>query len=244
MKISRANGRRASELRPIEIVRGYTKFSPGSALIRAGDTAVICTASIEEAVPEWLVGAEQGWVTAEYDMLPGSTGQRRKRSRLKTDGRSTEIQRLIGRTLRAVVDLKALGERSIWIDCDVLQADGGTRTAAITGAFVALSDAIRRLKSEKKISRSPIVEPMAAVSAGIVDGQILLDLDYTEDSRARVDFNIAMTASGKFVEIQGAAEGGTFSRAEFERILRAATKGIKQLIEKQKQALKKRIKNK
>ncbi|MHC4442482.1 MAG: ribonuclease PH [Planctomycetota bacterium] len=242
MKIKRANGRRTTELRKLEIVRGYTKFSPGSVLIRMGDTAVLCTASVEEAVPEWLTDQGQGWVTAEYDMLPGSTGQRRKRNKIKPDGRSTEIQRLIGRTLRAVTDLEALGERSIWLDCDVIQADGGTRTAAINGAFIALSDAVRWMKQRKIIKKSPIIEAVAAVSVGKVDGRILLDLDYAEDSNAQVDFNIAMTASGKFVELQGSAEGGTFTQAEFQRMLTAAKKGIKNLINIQKRVLAKRIK--
>jgi ribonuclease PH len=207
-----------------------------------GDTAVLCTASVEEAVPEWLTDQGQGWVTAEYDMLPGSTGQRRKRNKIKPDGRSTEIQRLIGRTLRAVTDLEALGERSIWLDCDVIQADGGTRTAAINGAFIALSDAVRWMKQRKIIKKSPIIEAVAAVSVGKVDGRILLDLDYAEDSNAQVDFNIAMTASGKFVELQGSAEGGTFTQAEFQRMLTAAKKGIKNLINIQKRVLAKRIK--
>jgi ribonuclease PH len=207
-----------------------------------GDTAVLCTASVEEVVPEWLADQGRGWVTAEYDMLPGSTGQRRKRNRIKPDGRSTEIQRLIGRTLRAVTDFQTLGERSIWLDCDVIQADGGTRTAAINGAFIAFSDAVRWMQKQKIIKQSPIVEPVAAVSVGKVDGQILLDLDYAEDSSAQVDFNVAMTASGKFVEIQGSAEGGTFTQAEFERMLTAAKKGIKQVIDIQKKALAKRVK--
>jgi ribonuclease PH len=237
MSQRRTDGRRALELRPLEIVRGYTRFAPGSVLIRTGHTAVICSATVEEGVPPWLKGKGRGWLTAEYDMLPGSTGERRARSRKKVDGRSTEIQRLIGRVLRAVVDFEALGERCIWLDCDVLQADGGTRTAAITGAFVALSDAVRWLRTEKRIARSPILEPVAAASVGKVDGRILLDLSYEEDSRAEVDFNVAMTASGKFVEVQGCGEGGTFSRADLDRMLRAAGTGIRKLIAAQRKAL-------
>jgi len=242
MKFRRADGRQANELRPLEITRGYTKFSPGSVLIRTGDTAVICTANVEENVPEWLRGEGRGWVTAEYDMLPGSTNQRRQRSRRKVDGRTTEIQRIIGRVLRAVTDMEVLGERCVWLDCDVLQADGGTRTAAITGAFIALSDAVKWLRAEKLIKRSPIMEPVAAVSVGKVDGRILVDLDYSEDSRAEVDFNVAVTASGKYVEVQGSAEGQTFTQAELDRMLRAAKSGIKRLIAAQKRALARRIK--
>jgi ribonuclease PH len=236
----RADGRRATELRPLEIVRGYTRFAPGSVLVRAGETVVLCTATVEESVPPWREGRGLGWVTAEYDMLPGSTGTRRARSRKRMDGRSTEIQRLIGRALRAVVDFQLLGERSIWLDCDVLQADGGTRTAAITGAFVALSDAVRSLRTEKRISRSPVTEPVAAVSVGKVGGRILLDLDYSEDAGAEVDFNVAMTASGHFVEVQGSAEGETFSRTELDRMLKRAASGIRQIIAVQRRALARR----
>mgnify|MGYP002623643022 FL=1 len=223
------------------MTRGYTKFSPGSVLMRAGDTVVLCTASIEEGVPKWMEGKGRGWVTAEYDMLPGSTGQRRDRGRKKVDGRSTEIQRLIGRVIRAIVDFEKLGERCIWLDCDVLQADGGTRTAAITGAYVALADAVAQLRREKKIRQSPIIEPVAAVSVGKVGGRVLVDLDYSEDSRAEVDFNVAMTASGKYVEVQGSAEGSTFTRSELDRMLRAASTGIKQLITKQRTALARKV---
>jgi len=244
MRRCRTNGRRTTELRPLEIIRGYTKFAPGSILIRAGDTAILCSATIDESVPEWMQGKGLGWVTAEYDMLPGSTGQRRARSRQKTDGRATEIQRLIGRVLRAVVDRKALGERCIWLDCDVLQADGGTRTAAITGAYVALADAVKRLLTEKRIARSPIIEPVAAISVGKVDGRILVDLDYHEDVRAEVDFNVAMTASGKFVEVQGSAEGGTFTQDELDQMLRLSRSAIRRLITEQKKALTKRITSK
>jgi len=237
MKTVRVDGRRASELRPLEIIRGYTRFSPGSVLIRTGHTAVLCTASVEEAVPAWLEGRGCGWVTAEYGMLPGSTGQRRSRSRNRPDGRSSEIQRVIGRVLRAVVDLEGLGERCIWLDCDVLQADGGTRTAAVTGSFVALSDAVRWLQAEKRIARSPIREPVAAVSVGKVDGRILLDLNYAEDASAQVDFNVAMTASGQFVEVQGSGEGGSFTRPELDRMIRVAQTGIRRLIARQRKTL-------
>jgi ribonuclease PH len=233
----RTDGRRPSELRPIEIIRGYTKFAPGSVLIRTGDTAVLCSASVEESVPKWREGRGVGWVTAEYDMLPASTGTRRTRSRNGVDGRATEIQRLIGRVLRSVVDFEALGERSIWLDCDVLQADGGTRTAAITGAYVALCDAISSLLAQDRIAVSPIREPVAAVSVGKIDGRILVDLDYSEDSRAQVDFNIAMTASGQYVEVQGSGEGSTFSQAELDRMLRVARKAIRELFTIQAKAL-------
>lgn len=228
----------------MEILRGYVRLAPGSVLIRAGDTAVICTASVTDEVPEWMAGKGRGWVTAEYDMLPASTGQRRPRSRKGVDGRATEIQRLIGRTLRSVVDFEALGERTIWLDCDVLQADGGTRTTAITGAYVALCDAVGWLKGRGLLDRSPVREPVAAVSVGKVGGRLLLDLNYAEDSRAEVDFNVAMTGSGRYVEVQGSAEAGTFSHAELERMLRLARAGIRQLIGIQERALGRRINRK
>lgn len=237
MATRRRDGRKPAELRPMEIVRGYTKHAPGSVLIRAGDTVVLCSATTDEAVPEWRKGQGVGWVTAEYDMLPASTGTRRRRSRTGVDGRATEIQRLIGRVLRSVVDFEILGERTIWLDCDVLQADGGTRTVAITGAYVALCDAVSRLLSEGKIARSPIAEPVAAVSVGKVGGRVLVDLDYSEDVRAEVDFNVAVTRSGQYVEVQGSAEGGTFSPDELERMLQAARKAIKRIITVQEAAL-------
>lgn len=237
MAARRHDGRNPAELRPMEIVRGYTKYAPGSVLIRAGDTVVLCSATTEETVPEWRKGQGVGWVTAEYDMLPASTGTRRRRSRTGVDGRATEIQRLIGRVLRSVVDFEILGERSIWLDCDVLQADGGTRTVAITGAYVALCDAVSQLLAEGKIARSPITEPVAAVSVGKVDGRVLVDLDYSEDVRAEVDFNVAMTHSGQYVEVQGSAEGGTFSPDELERMLQAARKAIKRILTVQETAL-------
>lgn len=237
----RNDGRSANKLRPIEIIRGYTRYAAGSVLIRAGNTAVLCSASIEESVPEWRKGKGLGWVTAEYDMLPASTGSRRKRSRAGADGRAVEIQRLIGRVLRSVIDYQRLGERSIWLDCDVLQADGGTRTTAITGAYIALCDAVSKLKAARLITASPIREPIAAVSVGKIDGRILVDLDYSEDSRAEVDFNVAMTKSGQYVEVQGSGEGGTFSQAELDRMLTAARKGIRELIGIQEKALRRRV---
>ncbi|NLX13978.1 MAG: ribonuclease PH [Phycisphaerales bacterium] len=237
----RANGRRVNELRPLEIIRGYTRVAPGSVLIRMGETAVICSATVAEEVPDWMAGKGRGWVTAEYDMLPASTGRRRARNRRGVDGRGAEIQRLIGRVMRAVVDMDQLGERTIWLDCDVLQADGGTRTAAITGAYVALVDAVRWLQGRKIIRRSPVREPVAAVSVGKVDGRILLDLDYTEDVRAEVDFNVAMTAAGRYVEIQATSEGDPFDQAELEGMLRAARLGIGRLITEQKRALARRL---
>ena len=241
MPTKRRDGRKPADLRPVEIVRGYTKFAPGSVWMRTGDTIVLCSATIEEGVPEWRKGKGMGWVTAEYDMLPASTGSRRRRGRSGVDGRAAEIQRIIGRVMRSVVDFAALGERSIWLDCDVLQADGGTRTAAITGAYVALCDAVKVLIADGRLTRSPVREPVAAVSVGKIDGRILLDLDYSEDSRAEVDFNVAMTASGQFVEVQGSGESGTFSRAELDKMLRLAGQGIRKLIVAQQQALKKKL---
>jgi len=242
MPLRRNDGRRVDELRPVEIIRSYTRFAPGSVLIRAGQTVVLCTASVEESVPEWREGQGLGWVTAEYDMLPASTGTRRRRSRSGVDGRAGEIQRLIGRVLRAVMNFEMLGERSIWLDCDVLQADGGTRTAAITGAYVALCDAVDKLLMEGKIRKSPVLEPVAAVSVGKVNDRILVDLDYSEDSRAQVDVNVAMTRSGRYVEVQGSGEGSTFSREELDRMLAAAGKAIRRLFTVQEKALGRRAK--
>ena len=239
--MARADGRRATELRPIEIIRGYTHHAPGSILLRAGGTVVLCTACWESAVPAWRAGSGSGWVTAEYDMLPASTSTRRRRNRSKIDGRTQEIQRLIGRSLRAVTDLDRLGENSVLIDCDVLQADGGTRTASITGAYVALCDALRVAVREKWIKASPIREAVAAVSAGKVGGRMLLDLDYDEDRVAEVDMNVVMTASGRFVEIQGTGEGASFTRDELDKLVRMATRGIKRLLDEQQKALRRRI---
>ncbi|MHC5111890.1 MAG: ribonuclease PH [Planctomycetota bacterium] len=237
----RNDGRRSSELRPVEFVRGYTRNAHGSVLVRTGETVVLCTACFEDSVPRWKEGRGSGWVTAEYDMLPGATGTRRNRNRGKIDGRTQEIQRLIGRSLRAVVDLSALGENSILLDCDVLQADGGTRTASITGAYVALCDAVRYGIRERWIRKTPVREPVAAVSAGIVKGRVLLDLDYSEDSVADVDLNVVMTGSGQFVEVQGTGEGNTFSRVELDKLVRSAGRGIKQLVELQQKALRRRM---
>ncbi len=236
----RHDKRRADQLRPLEIIRGFTANAAGSVLIRWGGTHVLCTACWETKVPEWRAGKGLGWVTAEYDMLPGATNSRRPRNRSKVDGRTQEIQRLIGRSLRAVIDFAALGENSILIDCDVLQADGGTRTASITGAYVALCDAVSHAIRQKWIARSPVIEAVAAVSAGIVDGKAALDLDYREDSTADVDFNVVMTAGGRFIEVQGTGEGGTFDGRQLERLLMLSRGGIRQLLAAQEAALAKR----
>lgn len=235
--MKRSDGRKANQLRPVEITRGYTRYSPGSVLIRTGNTVVLCTASFESKVPEWMAGKGAGWVTAEYDMLPGSTGQRRPRSRNKVDGRAQEIQRLIGRCMRAIIDREQLGENTIWLDCDVLQADGGTRTAAITGAYVALCDAVRWAIKQNKLTKSPVREAIAAISAGIVEGKPLLDLCYTEDVAAEVDMNIAMTSSGRFVEVQGTGEDASFSRKELNQLVDLGVKGIRQLLVLQQRVL-------
>ena len=235
----RAGGRAADALRPVHITRRYTKHAEGSVLVEFGETKVLCTASVEEKVPPHKRGSGEGWVTAEYGMLPRSTHTRsdREAARGKQSGRTQEIQRLIGRSLRAVFDLAALGERSIQLDCDVIQADGGTRTAAITGAFVAAHDAVSWLLAQGKLTRSPVRDFIAAVSVGIVDGVQLLDLEYSEDSACDTDMNVVMTGSGGFVEIQGTAEGATFTRAEMDRLLALADSGIRSLIAAQKAAL-------
>jgi ribonuclease PH len=239
MESRRLNGRSADELRPVRIQRGYTKHAEGSVLVEFGDTRVLCTASVEERVPPFLKDSGRGWVTAEYGMLPRATNTRtdREAARGKQSGRTQEIQRLIGRALRAVVDLRALGSRSIQIDCDVLQADGGTRTAAITGAFVALHDAVAWLFQKKLISATPIRDHVAAISVGIARGTPMLDLDYREDSACGCDINVVMTGSGGFVEVQGTAEGDPFSRPELDALLELARRGISELIEHQKRAL-------
>ena len=239
--MARHDGRKPTELRKLEIVRGYTQNAAGSVLIRAGNTIVLCTACWENSVPPWKKGQGSGWVTAEYDMLPGATSERRRRNRTKIDGRTQEIQRLIGRSLRAVVDLDRLGENSILLDCDVLQADGGTRTASITGAYVALCDAVKFARKKKLLRESPIREGVAAVSVGKVGGRILLDLDYVEDVAADVDMNVVMTSSGRFVEVQGTGEEATFTRAELDRLVQTASRGIKSLLEMQERALRRRI---
>ena len=235
--MSRHNGRKATELRPVEIIRGYTAAPAGSVLIRTGSTMVLCTASWQAGVPEWKKDSGAGWLTAEYDMLPAATGQRRPRNRTKIDGRTQEIQRVIGRSLRSVVDMRVLGENSILIDCDVLQADGGTRTAAITGAYVALCDAVEFARRESLISQSPIRDSVAAVSVGLIKGEALLDLDYEEDSTAEVDMNVVMTGSDQFVEVQGTGEQTTFTREQLDVMLRVAAGGIQQLFKLQSVAL-------
>ncbi len=229
----------AENLRDVRITRGYTKHAEGSALVEFGDTRVICTASVEEGVPPFLRGKGSGWLTAEYSMLPRATQTRspRESSRGRVGGRTHEIQRLIGRSLRAVTDLTLLGERTIYIDCDVIQADGGTRTASITGAFVALSDAMRKLASTGVLKKDPIQEAVAAVSVGIVDGVILLDLNYEEDSSAEVDMNFVMTASNRFVEVQGTAESKPFGIEEMDAMRDLAISGITRLFEIQRKVL-------
>jgi len=239
MEPARVNGRSPGQLRPVRIQRRYTKHAEGSVLVEFGDTRVLCTASVEERVPPFLKDSGRGWVTAEYGMLPRATNTRTEReaARGKQSGRTQEIQRLIGRALRAVVDLRALGQRSVQIDCDVLQADGGTRTAAITGAFVALHDALSWLMQKKLISSIPIRDHVAAVSVGMVQGTALLDLDYREDSACGCDMNVVMTGGGNFVEVQGTAEGEPFARAELDALLGLATRGIAELIQRQKESL-------
>ena len=235
----RADGRGPAELRATTIERGVLEYPEGSCLIGVGLTRVLCTASVEEGVPPWMRGKGRGWVTAEYRMLPRATHPRtaRESSRGRVGGRTHEIQRLIGRSLRSVVDMSALGERTVWLDCDVLQADGGTRTAAITGAMVALYDALRNLVSERRLAVNPIGEFVAATSVGIVGSFPVLDLCYGEDSAAVVDMNLVMTESGRFVEIQGTAEGEPFSRMALDTLLELGTVGIRQLIGLQKAAL-------
>ena len=235
----RPSGRAPNELRPVRITRRYTRHAEGSVLIECGDTKVICTASVEESVPGFLRGKGQGWVTAEYGMLPRSTDTRMRReaSSGKQSGRTQEIQRLIGRSLRAIVDLKRLGERSIQIDCDVIQADGGTRCASITGACVALHDAVGWLKAQGLLVAEPLTDFVAAVSVGIVDGQPVLDLDYAEDSSCDTDMNVVMVGRGGFVELQGTAEGAPFSREEMDALVLLAQDGIGQLIAMQRAAL-------
>jgi ribonuclease PH len=234
----RRDGRTPEELRPITIERHFTKMAPGSVLIRAGGTVVLCTAAIDETLPPWMKHETRGWVTAEYNMLPGSTAPRKPRERAgKVDGRTTEIQRLIGRSLRAVVDLEALGPRMITVDCDVLQADGGTRTLSITGGWIALADAVASLGGLVAPGRPVFRASVAAISLGWVAGELLLDLDYSEDSRAEVDANIVMNGAGEFVEVQGTAEGRPFSRAQLDSLLALAERGIRRLTETQRAAL-------
>ncbi len=235
----RNDGRKADKLRSIKITRNFLNTAEGSVLIEVGNTKVICTATIEEKVPQFLKDTERGWITAEYSMLPRSTPARitRESTSGKVGGRTHEIQRLIGRTMRSVVDMNALGKRTIWLDCDVIQADGGTRTASITGAFVALSDAVGYALKNKIIAKNPVKDYVAAVSVGIVEGKPLLDLSYVEDSSAEVDMNVVMTGSGKFIEIQGTAETAPFGKEHLQKMLDLAETGIRQIIEIQKKTL-------
>ncbi len=235
----RPSGRQANELREITITRNYTKHAEGSVLVEFGDTKVLCTASVEERIPHFLRGKGEGWVTAEYGMLPRSTGSRMQReaARGQQGGRTMEIQRLIGRSLRAAIDLKGLGERSITIDCDVIQADGGTRTASITGAFVALHDAMTYLLSKKKIKKNPLHGQVASVSVGIYNGVPVLDLDYAEDSNAETDMNVVMNEAGAYIEVQGTAEGHAFRPEELNAMLALAGVGIENLMQHQRDAL-------
>ncbi len=235
----REDGRELNQLRPVSFVRDYTEFAPGSVLVTMGRTKVLCTASLEERVPPWMRGTGRGWVTAEYSMLPGSTPERvdREAARGRQSGRTQEIQRLIARSLRSVCDLVAMGENQITVDCDVLQADGGTRTASICGAYVALHDAFSRLKQARVLSVHPLGDEVAAVSVGVIDAVPMLDLPYAEDSRADVDMNVVMTGSGRFVEVQGTAEKVAFSRAELDELLALAEHGIGELVEAQRAVL-------
>jgi ribonuclease PH len=237
--LMRHDGRKPDELRPIKIKRRFTRSAPGSVLIQAGRTTVLCTADVADEVPPWMKGQGRGWVTAEYGMMPGSTSPRKQRERgVKSDGRTTEIQRLIGRSLRAVVDLDALGERTVALDCDVLEADGGTRTLSITGAFIALVDALHAKLSGG--SKLPLKDSVAAVSVGLVEGRSILDLDYREDVAAEVDMNVVMTGGGRYVEVQGTGEEATFTDRELAALLALARQGVDQLTALQKRALGKR----
>lgn len=236
----RVDGRKNDQIRPIKITRNYTKYAEGSVLMETGDTKVICTASIEDKVPPFLKGRGEGWITCEYNMLPRATQVRKVRdiTRGKIDGRAMEIQRLIGRALRSVVDLKAIGEKTIWIDCDVIQADGGTRTASISGAFVSLVDAVNRLHKRSPFKVYPIRDFVSAISVGIVNDVRMLDLCYLEDSRAKVDMNIVMTDSNEFVEIQGTGEQSPFTKEDLSELMMLGEKGIKNMIHAQKNSLK------
>ncbi|MGD9660501.1 MAG: ribonuclease PH [Porticoccaceae bacterium] len=237
--MTRPSGRRPEQLRPVRISRNYTKHAEGSVLVEFGDTKVICTASVDESVPRFLRGKGQGWVTAEYGMLPRSTNSRmdREAARGKQGGRTQEIQRLIGRSLRSAVDLKKLGEVTITVDCDVIQADGGTRTAAITGACVAMADAIGHVSAKRKLKENPLQHLIASVSVGMFNGVPVLDLDYAEDSNAETDMNVVMNEAGGFIEIQGTAEGAPFSEEEFSSMMVLAKRGIADLVRVQKMAL-------
>ncbi|AGK96430.1 ribonuclease PH [Clostridium pasteurianum] len=236
----RFDGRKFDQMRPVNVIRNYTKYAEGSVYIEVGDTRVICNVSIEDKVPIFLRGKGEGWITCEYNMLPRATQIRKIRdiTRGKIDGRTMEIQRLIGRVLRSVVDLKALGEKTLWIDCDVIQADGGTRTTAITGAFIAIVDAVNKLHRKKNFKVYPIRKYLSAISVGIVNNEKLLDLCYAEDSNAQVDMNIAMTDDGEFVEIQGTGEEKPFSRKDLNQLMDLGENGIKKMIEIEKRSLK------
>jgi len=231
------DGRDPDQLREVRITPGFMPNAEGSALIETGNTHVICTATVQTGVPRWMQGKGAGWVTAEYSMLPRSTSERVQRERAQSGGRTQEIQRLIGRSLRAIVDMKALGENTVLIDCDVLRADGGTRTASITGAFVALAEAVRWLENEQRVTGTVLKDRVAAVSVGVVEGSEMLDLAYDEDARAEVDLNIVMTGSGDFVELQGTAEGAPFSRTQLDRLLQLGRVGVQGLMEEQTRAL-------
>jgi ribonuclease PH len=237
--VARPGGRPANAMRPVSIERGFIPHAEGSVLIRVGDTHVVCTASVEERVPAWLRGKGQGWVTAEYAMLPRATLERtpREASRGKVSGRTHEIQRMIGRSLRAVTDLTLLGERTVWIDCDVIRADGGTRTASVTGGFVALCDAVRTLQAQGRLARNPLTDYLGAISVGIVDGEMRLDLCYAEDSRAQVDMNFIITGRGEIVEIQGTAEDTPFPRSALDTMIGLAEAGVTGLVELERKVL-------
>ena len=235
--MKRHDGRRANELRPMKITTGYVRPADGSCLMELGETRVICTASFQESVPPWLAETGRGWVTAEYAMLPASTGKRKRRPLGKPDGRSAEIQRLIGRVLRGVVAMDKLGENTIYLDCDVLTADGGTRGAAITGAYVAVAEAVAKRRRQGGLGRGVLKGPVAAVSVGIVDGRPLLDLDYAEDAAAEVDMNVAMTRAGGFVEIQGTGEQAPFDGGQLQAMLRLARSGVRKLVVAQMRAI-------
>jgi len=239
----RPDARRLDEMRPVTITRGFIRHAEGSVLITVGETKLVCTASVEDRVPQFLKDTGQGWVTAEYGMLPRSTKTRtpRETSAGRPSGRTFEIQRLVGRSLRGVTDLPALGERTVWIDCDVLQADGGTRTAAITGAFIALADALHAMRQNGQIRTLPLKDFVAATSVGIVDGQVLLDLSYAEDSIAEVDMNVVMTGAGKFIEVQGTAEETPFERSQLDAMLQMAANGVRELIAIQRRLLAERV---
>ncbi len=230
MTWQRPDDRAADQLRPIEFIHGFTKHSAGSVLAKCGETHVLCTVSIEEQVPRWMANQGRGWLSAEYRMLPGATHDRNNRETMKLSGRTQEIQRLIGRSLRSTLDMELLGERTVLIDCDVLQADGGTRTTSITGAFVALQDAVDLLMAKGLLERSPLIHQVAAISVGLIDGDAFLDLNYVEDVRADIDSNIVMNEVGGIIEVQGTAEAGSFSRSQLDNILNLAEKGIQDLM--------------